>query len=308
MKNLTPYLKALKAFESVARHQSFSQAAEELHVTPAAVGQLVRSLEESLGAPLFHRSQSGKTRLTLSEQAQQALGDIQAGFRQLERGFEKLQQANNPCFLTITTSPAFAAKWLLPRLERFQTAEPDIVVRLHTDLQILDFDKHDIDIGVRYGKGDWADLHSEKLLDEEIFPVCSPQWLAAHPITEPFELLGTTLIHDVSVDSKNGFVSWQHWLEQADVQVFLLKQGLQINNPATVLQAAIDGQGVALARSVMVQDDLASGRLIRLFPHIRHLSPLAYYIVHPEQTAVSDKVRLFKQWLLEEVQKKINAV
>ncbi|QEY24035.1 transcriptional regulator GcvA [Neisseria animalis] len=303
MKPLTPYLKSLKAFESTARLGSFSEAGKELFVTSAAVGQLVKQLETQLGTPLFHRSQSGKTRLALTEPAKQALPDIQAGFARLEKGLAQLQQANNPCALTLTTSPAFAAKWLLPRLEQFQTAHPDIAVRLHTDLQLLDFAAHDIDAGIRYGKGSWANLHSEKLLDEEIFPVCSPNWLARHPTSEPFELLNATLIHDVSLDSQSGFMSWQQWFEDAGVPVFLLKQGLQINNSAAVLQAAIDGQGVALARSVMAKDDAASGRLVRLFPDIKSVSPLSYFLVYPKEYGNRQKIKLFQEWLLGVAQK-----
>lgn len=296
MKNITPYLKALKAFESTARLGSFSEAGKELFVTSAAVGQLVKQLEHQLNIPLFHRQKGGVQRLQLTEQAKNALPDIQAGFEHLTQGLTKLQQKQHN-HLTVTISPALASKWLLPRLTDFQIRYPEISLRLHTDIRPLDFLADDIDIGIRYGYGDWAELVSEKLFDEEIFPVCSPKWLERYPIQHPLELASEMFIHDVSLDSQSGFVSWQHWLNNADVPVQLSKQGLQINNSAAVLQAAIDGQGVALARSVLVKDDVASGRLIRLFPHIRYKSPLAYYVVYPHLYQHQEKIQCFKAWL-----------
>ncbi|MDU8923786.1 transcriptional regulator GcvA [Pasteurellaceae bacterium LIM206] len=302
MKSITPYLKALKAFEAAARYSSFSQAADELFVTSAAVGQLVRNLEEQLGTELFHRNQSGQARLTLTETAAAALPDIQAGFDLLNRGFKRLQQAKNPCVLTVTTSPAFAAKWLLPRLEHFQNRHPDITVRLHTDSKSLDFALLDIDLGVRYGKGSWDGLTSELLMKEEVFPVCSPQWLATHPVSQVEDLLQATLIYDLSMESGQGFVPWQQWFERADVSAFMLKPMLQINNSAAVLQATIEGQGIALARSQMAKDDLACGRLVRLFPEISYPAPLAYYVVYQLQDGEKAKVAAFKEWLKTEAE------
>ncbi|OHR39985.1 LysR family transcriptional regulator [Neisseria sp. HMSC071C03] len=299
MKNLTPYLKALKAFETAARHRSFAAAAEELFVTPAAVGQLVKQLESQLGLPLFHRNAGGQNRIAPTEAAARALPDIQAGFTALQRGLDALAQGNK-CRLTVTLSPAFAAKWLMPRLERFQAACPDLDLRLHTDLRVLDYADHDIDIGIRYGRGNWAGLTAQKLMGEELYPVCSPAFLAAHPLAAPEQLLSLPLIHDVSLTAADGFTGWRGWLAQAGVQPAMLRPGLNINNSAAVLQAAAEGQGIALARSVMAQDDLAAGRLVRLFPAIEYPSPLAYYIATPAQTVDSPKLVAFKQWLREE--------
>ena len=274
MKSLTPYLKALKAFETAARHRSFAAAAEELFVTPAAVGQLVKQLESQLGVPLFHRNAGGQNRIAPTEAAARALPDIQAGFATLQRGLDALAQGDK-CYLTVTLSPAFAAKWLMPRLERFQAAYPDLDLRLHTDLRVLDYADHDIDIGIRYGRGNWAGLTAQKLMGEELYPVCSPTFLAAYPLVAPEHLLSLPLIHDVSLTAADGFTGWREWLAQAGVQPAMLRPGLNINNSATVLQAAAEGQGIALARSVMAQDDLAAGRLVRLFPAIEYPSPLA---------------------------------
>lgn len=295
------FLNALRAFEASARHQSFSAAATELSVTPAAVGQLVRSLEDWLGTPLFHRSTSGKARLVPTEAAERALPDIRAGFDRLTLGLSRLRESSASGVLTVTVSPAFAAKWLLPRLEHFQAEYPDTDVRLDTSLKLMDFTAQGIDIGVRYGRGEWPGLVAEKLMDEQLFPVCSPQWLRHHPdVSEPSSLSARMLIHDQSVDTHIGFASWPTWLAHAGTPEVDTTRGLRINNSAAVLQAAIDGHGVALARSVMVRDDLASGRLVRLFPHIGQASELAYFVVYRAECASLPKLLAFRDWLMHE--------
>ena len=294
------HLNALRAFEASARHQSFSLAAQELNVTPAAVGQLVRTLEDWLGSPLFVRSTSGRARLVTTEVAEQALPDIRAGLERLAVGLERLRSGSAGGVLTVTVSPAFAAKWLLPRIERFQAAWPETDLRLDTSLKPVDFVAQRIDVGVRYGLGQWPGLAAEKLMDEEVYPVCAPALLATATLQAPGDLRGQVLIHDQSVDTSTGFASWQAWLRHAGVQGVPTDRGLRINNSAAVLQAAIDGQGVALARSVMAHDDLAAGRLVRLFPQVRLESALAYYVVYRPECIAQPKVAAFRDWLLRE--------
>ena len=294
------HLNALRAFEASARHQSFSLAAQELNVTPAAVGQLVRTLEDWLGSPLFVRSTSGRARLVTTEVAEQALPDIRAGLERLAVGLERLRSGSAGGVLTVTVSPAFAAKWLLPRIERFQAAWPETDLRLDTSLKPVDFVAQRIDVGVRYGRGLWPGLAAEKLMDEEVYPVCAPALLATATLQAPDDLRGQVLIHDQSVDTSTGFASWQAWLRHAGVQGVPTDRGLRINNSAAVLQAAIDGQGVALARSVMAHDDLAAGRLVRLFPQVRLESALAYYVVYRPECIAQPKVAAFRDWLLRE--------
>lgn len=294
------HLNALRAFEASARHQSFSLAAQELNVTPAAVGQLVRTLEDWLGSPLFVRSTSGRARLVTTEVAEQALPDIRAGLERLAVGLERLRSGSAGGVLTVTVSPAFAAKWLLPRIERFQAAWPETDLRLDTSLKPVDFVAQRIDVGVRYGRGLWPGLAAEKLMDEEVYPVCAPALLATATLQAPDDLRGQMLIHDQSVDTSTGFASWQAWLRHAGVQGVPTDRGLRINNSAAVLQAAIDGQGVALARSVMAHDDLAAGRLVRLFPQVRLESALAYYVVYRPECIAQPKVAAFRDWLLRE--------
>lgn len=293
------HLNALRAFEASARHESFSAAAAELHVTPAAVGQLVRTLEDALGTQLFHRGTSGRARLAPTEAARRALADIRAGLDRLRIGVERLKEGSPSGVLTVTVSPAFAAKWLLPRIERFQSAFPQTDVRLDVSIQILDFVTRGIDIGVRYGTGTWPGLAVEKLMDEEIFPVCSPALLRHHRLRKPPDLAGVKLIHDLSVDARSGFATWSAWLDKAGADVET-KRGLRINNSAAVLQAAIDGHGVALARSPMARDDLAAGRLVRLFPDIEFASALAYYVVNRPESATLPRLVAFRDWLFRE--------
>lgn len=294
------YLNALRAFEASARHQSFSAAAAELHVTPAAVGQLVRTLEDWLGTPLFVRNPSGKVRLIATEAAEQALPDIRAGFDRLAQGLEVLKEGSSGGVLTVTVSPAFAAKWLLPRIDRFQSVWPDTDVRLDTSLKAVDFVAQRIDLGVRYGMGTWPGLTALKLMEEEVYPVCSPQLLREHPLSKPEDLALETLIHDLSMDSQAAFPSWEAWLRKAGVSTVATTRGMKINNSAAVLQAAAEGHGIALARSVMVRDDLSSGRLVRLFPEISFPSPLAYYVVYRQECSTKPKLVAFRDWLIHE--------
>ncbi|AKZ63157.1 LysR family transcriptional regulator [Herbaspirillum hiltneri N3] len=301
MKTLA-HLNALRAFEAAARHQSFSAAAEELHVTPAAVGQLVRTLEDWLGTPLFHRGTSGRARLISTEAAERALPDIRAGLDRLSLGLERLKEGSANGVLTVTVSPAFAAKWLLPRMERFQSAWPDTDVRLDTSLKPVDFIAQRIDIGVRYGTGQWPGLVGVKLMDEEVYPVCSPELLQKKKrLRKPEDLAQETLIHDLSMDGHGAFPTWHAWLKKAGATDVPTARGMKINNSAAVLQAAIEGHGIALARSVMARDDLSAGRLVRLFPDIRFSSPLAYYVVYRAECENLPKLVAFKDWLWSEV-------
>lgn len=298
---LPNHLNALRAFEASARHQSFSAAAEELNVTSAAVGQLVRSLEDVVGAPLFVRSNSGRLRLIPTEVAALALPDLRAGFERLADGLEQLKNGAGNDLLTVTISPAFAAKWLLPRIDSFQQQWPTIDVRLDTSLKPVDFKSQRVDVGVRYGNGVWPGLQAEKLMDEEIFPVCSPQLCKEQNMALPTVLSTTALIHDLSMDNHRDFPTWQSWLNNAGFKGQIATRSMQINNSAAVLQAAIDGHGIALARSVMARDDVACGRLIRLWPHIQCPANLAYYLVYRPECAHLAKINAFRSWLLQQV-------
>ena len=294
------YLNALRAFEASARHGSFSGAAEELNVTPAAVGQMVRGLEERVSQPLFHRSKSGKSRLVPTEAASRALPDIKDGLNRLSLGLDRLREPAASGVLTVAVSTAFAAKWLLARLDRFQARWPDADVRLDTSLRLVNYAAQGIDIGVRYGAGRWEGLIAERLMDEEVFPVCSPALRDSLPLRTPADLSRHTLIHDRSVDPGSGFATWETWLRDAGVAEPGVRRGLQINNSAAVLQAATESQGIALARSILVRDDITSGRLVRLFADIEVPSMLAYFVVHRSDRVLPPRAEAFRRWLFDE--------
>lgn len=296
------FLNALRAFEAAARHGSFSDASVELNVTSAAVGQLVRSLEDWLGTPLFHRSSSGRTRLTTTEAADRALPEIRAGLDRLSAGLERMKEAAGGGILTVAASPAFAAKWLLPRIDRFQSRCPDTDVRLDTSLKLSDYVAQGIDVGVRYGAGSWAGLTTERLMEEDVFPVCSPTLLQSNTFETPSDLSGQTLIHDLSVDPAIGFETWDTWFQKAGVGSLSSPRGLRVNSSAAVLQAAVDGHGIALARSILAADDVSSGRLVRLFPDIAVTSALAYYIAYRPERRNLPRLLQFREWLFEEAE------
>lgn len=174
-------------------------------------------------------------------------------------------------------------------------------MRLDTSLRLMDFPAQVIDVGVRYGRGVWPGLASEKLMDERIYPVCSPDWLARNgPMATPQDLAGKPLIHDLSVDTRIGFASWSAWLVHAGAAEVNTGRGMQVNKSAAVLQAAIDGHGIALARSVMAHDDMIAGRLVPLFPEVKQRSELAYYIVYRSECASLPKLQAFREWLIQE--------
>ncbi|MFJ3485470.1 transcriptional regulator GcvA [Pseudomonas sp. NPDC090202] len=299
--NTPMYLNALRAFEAAARHQSFSAAAAELHVTSAAVGQQVRSLESWLGVQLFVRAQSGNARLVATDVAREALPDIREGLDRLRIGLARLKEGALGTGLTVTVSPAFAAKWLLPRIEDFQRAHPRIDVLLDTNLRPVDFLAEGMDIGVRYGTGHWPGLTATRLMDEEMYPVCAPTYPLLRQGRLPVEKLAeATLIHDLSMAGDPAYPTWRTWLDASGYGDIHAGHGLRINNSAAVLQAAIDGQGLALGRSVMLHDDLAAGRLIRPFGETRCPLAFAYYIVHRPEVAELAKVKAFRQWLLDQ--------
>ncbi|MCP1647896.1 LysR family glycine cleavage system transcriptional activator [Pseudomonas nitroreducens] len=299
------YLNALRAFEAAARHQSFSAAAAELNVTPAAVGQQVRHLESWLGVALFTRATSGSARLQLTEVARAALPDIREGFERLALGLSRLRDASVNTGLTVAVSPAFASKWLLPRIEGFQQAHPELDVLLDTNARAVDFQVDRIDVGVRYGRGRWPGLTATRLMEETIFPVCAPDFaLLRNGKLSALALERATLIHDLSMAHDPDFPTWRRWLDAAGYAQVQASHGLRINNSAAVLQAAMEGQGLALARSVMVRDDLAAGRLIRPFADRGPACPLtqAYYVVYRPECAELPKVRAFRDWLLAEAE------
>ncbi|MFY1664326.1 LysR substrate-binding domain-containing protein [Pseudomonas sp. Pseu.R1] len=295
------HLNALRAFEAAARHLSFVGAAQELSVTPAAVGQLVRSLEVSYGIPLFHRHRAGPSRLELTPPAITALAQLQTAFDMMTAAVEGLRKGAAPDTVTVTTPPAFADKWLLGRVEQFQSLYPQFELMLHTDGRLIDLAAERVDLGIRFGHGKWPGLSATHLMEDTFFPVCSPALLEGeNPLTSPEMLCHHVIIRDLSMKDTPAFPTWESWLEYAGHDVSLGNRVLKINDSAAGLQAAMAGSGVALGRSSLVMGDLNAGRLVRPFGEAQ-TSPLAYYVVHISKSEPSVAAQAFKDWLLDAV-------
>jgi LysR family transcriptional regulator, glycine cleavage system transcriptional activator len=294
------HLNALRAFEAAARHLSYVAAADELNVTPAAVGSLVRTLEAVVGVELFHRSQAGPARLVLTEAAQAALPELQAGFDHLTAAFERLKASRGIITINITVPPAFADKWLLPRVERFAANHPLYDLRIDTSGRLVDFAAERMDLGIRYGGGRWPGLKSTFLLRDAFFPVCSPALLEGpHPLRGPEDLKHHTLIHDRSMALENAFPTWRTWLQAAGFPNINCDRGLQINDSAAAYQAAMNGSGVALGRTTLVALDLEASRLVRPFGDALDCE-LAYYVVHRPRADDDPGIAAFKDWICTE--------
>ena len=255
MKRSLPPLNGLRAFEAAARHMSFTDAADELSVTQAAISHQVRGLEQRLGLKLFVRRNRS---LLLSEAGQAYLPSVRAAFDQLNEATEKLLQKDRGGHLTVTTTASFATKWLVPRLGGFQRANPEIDVRISTGTGLIDFSREDVDIGIRYGRGQWPGLTAERLVTEDVMPVCAPSLLKGpNPLKKPADLKRFTLLHIGSFPD-----DWQVWLTAAGVKGVDASRGVSFDFPLVAYQAAMDGLGVALGRQPLVAPDLKAGRLV----------------------------------------------
>ncbi len=286
-----PPLNALKAFEAAARHESFTRAADELNVTQGAVSHQVKALEAELGLQLFNRAPQ---KLMITEAGRDYLVVVRDALDRIAVGTERLLQRQSTGSLTVSTSPNFAAKWLVHRLGRFAEMHPSIDLRVSATLHHIDFAQEDVDVAIRHGDGVWPGLHVTRLCTEELFPVCSPRFLGGpHALRSPDDLIHHTLLH---LDHRQ---DWSKWLDVAGVTGADLSRGPILNQASMIVDAAVDGQGVALARTALVARDLISGRLVRPFALALPVA-YAYWIVCPMATAELPKIVTFRDWLLGE--------
>jgi LysR family transcriptional regulator, glycine cleavage system transcriptional activator len=286
-----PALNALKAFEAAARHESFTRAAEELCVTQGAVSHQVKALEAELGIKLFNRE---RQRLIITEAGRDYLTVLRDAFDRIAVGTERLVQRQTSGVLTVSTSPDFAAKWLVNRLGRFAEAHPGIDLRISATLHHIDFAREDVDLAVRHGDGSWAGLDVARLSTEQLFAVCSPKLLRGRQrISKPADVLKFPLLH---LDDRK---DWARWLEAAGVANAELAHGPVLNRASMIIDAAVDGQGIALARTTLAAWDLINGRLVRPLAETLRLSK-TYWIVCPKATAALPKIKIFREWLLAE--------
>ena len=289
-----PPLSALRAFEAAARHMSFSKAADELHVTPAAVSHQIHALEQDLGVMLFHRMNRS---IELTASARVLLPGLTEAFAGIQSSVRRLRAHNDTGTLTVTASPSFAAKWLVLRLHRFQEQCLEVDVRISATDDVVDLTKGDFDIAIRYGAGHYPGLEVELLLKNEVFPACSPQLLAkGPPLRSPDDLPLHNLIHDQTIERDPLVPTWSMWLKAAGVKNVPATAGLSFNNMHLALDAAIAGHGVVLAQSTIAAADLAAGRLVRLFS-LALPDQFAYYVVTAPGALERPKIRAFRDWL-----------
>ncbi len=300
---------ALHAFVVAARQGSFSKAAEELHVTPAAVSQQIRLLEDLLGVQLFHRLHRG---LTLTDAGKAGLAKMQDGFDALHNAVDQIRGDDNKQELTIWTSPSFASKWLMPRMHRFREAHPQIDLRISGSGSLIDSDTtapslsaeilkaNNIDVAIRFGSGNYPGCDVDRFMEVDAITLCSPALLKrkdVHPLKEPKDLEHHTLLHDES--PYEGRPQWKTWFESAGLETLTCRHNLYFNSVLLALSAAVEGQGVVLTLDKLSQHDIEQGHLVPLFElpmEVEH----GYHVVSLEGAQSGAGVAAFKQWIMDE--------
>ncbi|WP_375751132.1 transcriptional regulator GcvA [Vibrio sp. HN007] len=289
MSRRLPPLNSLRVFEAAARHLSFTRAAEELFVTQAAVSHQVKTLEEYLGIKLFRRRNRS---LLLTEEGQSYFLDIKDIFSSIADATDKVLERSEKGALTISLPPSFAIQWLVPRLSDFNKQEPDIDVRI----KAVDMDEgsltDDVDVAIYYGRGNWSGLKYDKLYQEYLVPLCSPQVLLGEkPLETLKDLKHHTLLHDTSRKD------WKQFVKQNELEEINVNHGPIFSHSTMVLQAAVHGQGVALGNNVLAQPELDAGRLVSPFDEVL-VSRNAFYVVCHDKNADSGRVAKFRDWML----------
>ncbi len=293
-----PSLNGLRAFEAAARHLSFTLAASELNVTQTAISHQIRRLEEELGIRLFVRQNRA---LTLTPEAREYLPGVRAAFNDLRLATDRLLRKDDDKVLTVSTLASLAAKWLLPRLSDFQEQHPGIDVRITTSTNLVDFQRDNVDAGIRYGRGQWPGVRADWLMADELFPVCSPSLLRGDkPLRAPEDLRDHVLLHTSNTNSDD----WRLWLTAAGLPTdFSKPPGITFDMIFMTIQAAIDGFGVAMGRTSYVQDDIGKGRLVVPF-RIALPADAGFYLVAPRGAREPPKLTAFREWVVAAAQHK----
>jgi len=285
-----PPMQALRAFEAAARTGSLTRAAELLHVTHGAIGHQIKALESELGVRLVERAGRG---VRLTDEGERFAARVRVAFAELAEAVREVAEGRNPRQLRITVLPSFAARWLLPRIGRFVAAHPEIDVDVRASNALADFRREDVDLGIRHGSGEWPGLIAEKLMDDWYFPVCSPRLARAHLPKRPAELERFTLLRSEGEP-------WKPWFEAAGLDWDEPTRGPMFSDSSHTLQAAIEGQGIALARESLLGQDLKNGLLVRLFD-VALRSPRSHFLVYPPRLQSAPKLLAFRGWILEEL-------
>jgi LysR family glycine cleavage system transcriptional activator len=297
MSDALPPLNALRAFEAAGRHLSITKAAQELHVTATAVSHQVKSLEDYLEVKLFRRVGNA---LLLTDAGQACLPGLRLGFAEIDRAMAALREHDLRGPLVLSVAPVFASKWLIPRLERFHAAHPEIDVRISATLQLAQFERDGIDAAVRVGRGRYPGLASHRLFGESVVPMCSPALATrARPLARPHDLRHHVLLHFDWPGMQQVTPDWGSWLAAMDVAGVDPERGPHFTQPDHAMQAAIEGAGVVLGWRSLAQADLDAGRLVVPFDLPLPMD-VAFYLVYPEASADRPKLVAFREWVLAE--------
>lgn len=288
-------LNALRAFEAASRHLSFSKAADELSVTPGAISQHIRLLEDTIGQPLFRREAKG---LQLTDLGRSAVPLLRDGFERLMDGSAMLREPVRKKQVSVSVAPSFAAKWLMPRMDDFHALHPEIEVWISADMEPVSLSDGNVDLAVRYGPGGYAGTISDLLMSETVLPVCAPSLMQGDsPIRTPADLIRQPLLHDVSADADPSRPDWAMWLKARKVRHPDPRKGSRFNQSSLLIEAALAGRGVALAKRALAQADLASGRLVAPFPDGSEAVGFAYHVILPRDRPASQSAKAFVGWL-----------
>ncbi len=292
-----PPLLALRVLEACARRQSFARAAEELGVTPGAITQQIRIIEAWAGAPLFRRT--GR-RVAPTSTLQAAMSELTEGFERLAASGRVLRSsARRNRVVSISAPPSFASKWLLARIDKFRAAYPDADLWVSAEMSLVDFAASDIDVAVRYGAGAYEGLIAERLMAESVLPVAAPSLIANFgPFRTPSDLLRAPLLHDANAENDPSCPDWEMYLRARGVSAAGAR-GTKFNQSAMVIEQAIAGNGIALAKQALAADDVAAGRLLPLFEEKTPVA-FAYWLVWPRGRYLAPPVRAFISWIKEE--------
>jgi LysR family glycine cleavage system transcriptional activator len=289
MARLPPFM-ALRALEAAARLRSYSRAAEELHVTHGAVSHQIRRLEEEFGLRLFRREGNA---MIPTEPALKLAAKVAAALRLLETGATELASERGARTLVISSLRSFAGRWLAPRLQRFTAGETDLEIEIRGEERLADFVYDGVDVAVRYGAGDWSEVEVEPLFGERLFPVCSADFLARHPLRQIEDLASAPLLRQ-----RNR--AWTLWFKSVGLGFAEPNTGMVFDDSSLLLDAAAQGLGVALARESLAEDDLRSGRLVQPFPHAVG-ADYGYYLVWRADSPKLPAIRRFRDWIRGEV-------
>jgi LysR family glycine cleavage system transcriptional activator len=296
MKRLPP-LKSLQAFEAAGRHLSFTEAARELNVTPGAISQQIRMLEDFLEIKLFKRL---NRLIVLTDDGHLFLPFIRNGFEQFSEAVASLREKSSQGPLTITSAPSFVSKWLIPRLASFKSEHPGIDVRIDTSDRLVDFRHEDIDVGIRFGNGVYPELETVLLFSFDLIPVCTPELMQrGDGLTRISDLGEHTLLHSNYSEIDDGFPDWAMWLKVVGAEDVDSTHGIYFNQTDLLFQAALEGQGVALLANVMAEPEIRAGRLVQPFA-TRLPVKMNYHLVTTPTKARIAKVAAFREWIMAE--------